>query len=309
MVLLRKELTSNTFNCIITPVFLLMVLFVGGINLFFGNLFYCFVGVFWTYLIALFYNRFWIYPDPSIDCHSVCNFVACDAVFGKNNQLYMMHVNSFVKSFIMQLFIFIPAFTDYFLYSFRGQISILYQIDIDFNRKPEIEFLATSLLILAVVLVYSVRDILRVLLVSRRLGKSVRCKNIVFCISSFVCAVATFFMYVTINKLLSYACFALWVISYIAALYFVHREGKDLKRDVEWDKPTDIYFKIFTSNSVCECVASESLAVLENGDIVLLKNGTTDVKYRESSDVDKIVFQRYGATTEYRFDTSTKSWV
>ena len=173
-------LTNRQTDSKISLLLLIILLFVGGISMYTGNVFSSFVAVIWVYLFNVFYSHFNIFPDPLVNVHSSKNFIISNGVFGKNNQLYAMHFNSFVKSAIAQASIFVLAFADYFLYSFRNKITILYNIDFKPDKTPEIEFVATSTLLLIIVLIFNVRNMLQVASATRHLGYSLYLNNIIF---------------------------------------------------------------------------------------------------------------------------------
>ncbi len=303
-------LTNRQTDSKISLLLLIILLFVGGISMYTGNVFSSFVAVIWVYLFNVFYSHFNIFPDPLVNVHSSKNFIISNGVFGKNNQLYAMHFNSFVKSAIAQASIFVLAFADYFLYSFRNKITILYNIDFKPDKTPEIEFVATSTLLLIIVLIFNVRNMLQVASATRHLGYSLYLNNIIFYILSFICTFASFLANYSGSHPIELLCFSSWFITYIIAFYFTFREGKNLKHDIIWNQPSDIYFTILLSdNSVLQDhVGIDSLAITADDSIVLFNYDSNDIIKRKPSEISKIILNNHGILTEWFFNTQTGLW-
>lgn len=305
-----NRLTNKQTDSRISLLLLIILLFVGSISVYAGDIFSSFAAIIWVYLFNVFYSHFNIYPDPLVNVHSSKNFIISNEIFGKNNQLYAMHFNSFIKSAIAQASVFVLAFADYFLYGFRNKITILYNIDFKQDNTPEIEFVATSTLLLIIVVIFNVRNILQVASASRNLGYGLYLNNIIFYILSFVCTFISFLANYSGSRPIEMLCFSSWFIIYIIAFYFTFQEGKNLEHDIVWNQTSDIYFTILLSNNsvLQDHVRIDSLAVIADNSIVLFDYDSNNIIKRKPSEISKIILNNHAITTEWFFDTQTGLW-
>lgn len=311
--IITQDLTETYTNSKISSLLFIMMITIGSISVYAGTIFSGFIAIIWVYVFNVFYSHFGFYPDPLIDAHSNKNFVLQSAVFGKNNQFYTMHMNSLFKAFITQMSIFAIAFIDYFLYGVRDKIAILYNIEFKQERPPELEFFATAIMLLFVVLIFNLRNILQIAFVSRRFGCCFSKDNLIFYASSLF-ATSTFFITV-FSSSADVAGFGilLWFGIYISSSFlgFRRKMEKYLTFDIVWNEPLDVYFTILLSDGSPCCqnpIQVDSIAVIEDGSVILFDYNSNDIVKRKPNEISKIVLHDHGVTKEWKFDTSTNTW-
>jgi len=311
VVINANKLTNADVHDRIPLLVLITMAAVGGVSVYAGNVFSGFIAVVWVYLFNVFYNHFGLYPDPLINPHSNKNFVVRSASFGVNNQVFALYCNSSVRASISQILIWGISYIDYVLYGLRDKIAILYNIEFKLGRPAELEFLATAVMLLAVVLAFNVRDVIRIAVINKRFGYGFSCSDAIFYVVSLLSMFLTYGMCRFSLSVVVGLLEILWFATYIVWFAYFWRTFRSLKHDIAWDEPDEVYFKILNQDGSVfkDHVRVETLSLSKDGKVLIFDHDSNDVIRKNPTALSKIILHDHETTTEWVFNTANHSWV